>query len=123
MTTNTETERNGAPREQRTEPPQIVNAQTFNRPNDQSQQQVIFEPIHTASVSGEAKPFVIYGINVLDQLEASGHQIVDENGNWVGILAEPGRVIHHQCTSHEEVWGIVASLNRKRRQNGGAPCR
>jgi hypothetical protein len=81
--------------------------------------QVRFEPIHTASVLGEAKPYVIYGIKTLDQLEASGHQIVDENGNWTGILAEPGRVIHHPCQSHEEVRDIVIALNLSSDRRGG----
>jgi hypothetical protein len=70
-------------------------------------------------VLGEAKPFVIHGIKTLDELEAAGHQIVDENGNWIGILADPGRVIHHQCKSHEEVWDIVKRLNREQRRKGG----
>jgi len=76
-----------------------------------------FTPIHTATVLGEPKPFVIYGVEILDALEAAGQRILDEKGNWIGVLAEAGRVIHHECKSHQEVFEIVKTL----RQNGGHP--
>jgi hypothetical protein len=78
---------------------------------DIDQRKVIFEPIHTASVLG--KTFVIDGVSRLDAAEKTGRRIIDEKGNWIGML--DGRVIHHSGKTDEEVWSIVTSLNNKRR--------
>ena len=81
--------------------------------------QVLF-PIHTATAAGDPKQYVIDGdsVDTLDILEAAGHQIVDANGNWTGIMAEPGRIIHHECKSHQEVWALALGLYCQRRQKG-----
>jgi hypothetical protein len=78
---------------------------------DIDKQQVILDPIHTASVFG--KTFVIDGISRLDAVEETGRQIVDEKGNWIGVLE--GHVVHHPGRTDEEVWDLVISLNLKRR--------
>lgn len=105
-------------------PQRTARSTALIRPDDSAQPdklQVHFATIHTATVAGDPARYVIDAdsVRTLDALEAAGHQIVDENGNWTGILAEPGRVTHHQCKSHDEVWDIVASLNCNRRQEGG----
>jgi hypothetical protein len=78
---------------------------------DIDKQQVIFDQIHTATVFG--KSFVIDGISRLDQAEKTGRQIVDEKGNWIGML--DGHVVHHSGKTDAQVWAIVSSLNLKRR--------
>jgi hypothetical protein len=78
---------------------------------DIGQRQVIFDPIHTASVFG--KTFVIDGVSRLDAAEKTGRQIIDEKGNWIGVLDR--HVVHHSGKTDEEVWDIVSSLNLKRR--------
>ena len=50
-----------------------------------------------------------------DAVEKTSRQIVDEKGNWIGVLH--GHVIHHAGKTDEEVWSIVTSLNNKRRHN------
>jgi hypothetical protein len=86
---------------------------------DIAKQGKIFDPIHTASVPGESKPFVIDGVSRLDAMESLGWEIVDAKGNWIGALATtPGSrpmVIDHPGYSHEQVWDLVVSLNLKRR--------
>ena len=79
--------------------------------DDIDKQQVIFNPIHTASVFG--KTFVIDGISRLDGAEKTGRQIVDEKGNWIGVLSD--HVVHHPGKTDQEVWDLVISLNFKRR--------
>jgi hypothetical protein len=79
--------------------------------DDIDKQQRLLDPIHTASVFG--KTFVIDGITRLDAAEKTGRQIIDENGNWIGVL--DGHVVHHSGKTDEEVWDIVISLNLKRR--------
>jgi len=85
---------------------------------DIDEQGAIFEPVHTASVPGKGKPFVIDGISRLDAAEKTGRQIIRENGEWMGLLSNVGgsrSVIHHPGKTDEEIWSIVISLNLKRR--------
>jgi hypothetical protein len=86
---------------------------------DIDKQGVILEPIHTASVPGHPKPFVIDGISRLDAAEETGHQIVNEKGEWTGMLVATGginrHVVHHPGKTDKEVWDLVISLNLKRR--------
>jgi hypothetical protein len=79
--------------------------------DDIEKQKVIFEPIHTATVFG--KSYVIDGISRLDAIEKTGRQIIDEKGNWIGMLAD--KIVHHPGKTDEEVWDIVHSLNDQRR--------
>ena len=50
--------------------------------DDIDKQGVIFFPIHTATVPGRPRPFVIDGISRLDAAEATGRKIVNEKGEW-----------------------------------------
>ena len=83
---------------------------------DIDKQKVILDPIHTASVFG--KTYVIDGISRLDNAERTGRNVVDEKGNWIGMLA--GHVVHHPGKTDEEVWDLVISLNLKRRHHDTA---
>jgi hypothetical protein len=87
--------------------------------DDIDEQKVIFNPIHTASVPGHAKPFVIDGISRLDAAEATGRQIINEKGEWTGMLAATGSinryVVHHPGKPDKDVWKIAVSLNNMRR--------
>jgi hypothetical protein len=89
--------------------------------DDIAKREVIFDPIHTASVPGAFKPFVIDGISRLDQLEALGYEIIDSQGNWKGMLASISHgglnryVVHHPGKTDQEVWDMVHSLNDIRR--------
>jgi hypothetical protein len=87
--------------------------------DDIAKKRVIFEPIHTASVPFEPRPFVIDGISRLDAAESRGFRVVDENGDWIGMLGSPPgarrMTVHHPGLGHEKVWDIVISLNNKRR--------
>jgi type IV secretory pathway VirB10-like protein len=56
---------------------------------------------------------VIDGISRLDAAEKTGRTIVDEKGNWIGMLSD--HVRHHAGKTDEEVWNIVHSLNDTRR--------
>jgi hypothetical protein len=85
--------------------------------DDIDKQQVILEPIHTASVPGKAKPFVIDGISRLDGAEKTGRQIIRENGAWMGMLSNSRSVIHHPGKTDKEIWSLVISLNLKRRHH------
>jgi hypothetical protein len=88
--------------------------------DDIEKQQLILDPIHTASVLGARKPFVIDGVSRLDGAEARGFQIIKPpNGEWTGMLGSATginrNVVHHPRQTDEQVWDIVHSLNNKRR--------
>jgi hypothetical protein len=87
--------------------------------DDIADQKVIFEPIHTASMPLERRPFVIDGVSRLDAAEARGFQVIDKAGHWTGMLGSPPgarpMVVHHPCLKNEQIWSIVTSLNNKRR--------
>jgi hypothetical protein len=88
--------------------------------DDIDKREVLLAPIHTASVVGKAKPFVIDGISRLDAAEKTGRQIVSENGDWMGMLSNVGSsrsVIDHPGMIDKEVWDLVISLNLKRRHH------
>jgi hypothetical protein len=75
---------------------------------DINEKRIILDPIHTATVPLKAGEFVIDGISRLDALEAAGIQVVDEKGEWMGILSSAGGQqmrIHHGGKTDEEVWG------------------
>src|SRR5262249_42534877 len=76
--------------------------------------------IQTRSVPGEPKPFVIDGISRLDAMEKDlGWEIVDDKGNWKGVLAAiPGvrsMVEHREGRTHEQIVSEVITFNAKRR--------
>jgi hypothetical protein len=78
---------------------------------DIEERQMIFDPIHIATVKG--KLYLIDGISRLDAIEATGREIVNEKGEWKGMLL--GKVVNHGIKTDEEVWDIVHSLNDQRR--------
>jgi hypothetical protein len=77
-------------------------------------------PIQTRTVAGEPHPYVIDGISRLDAMEKLlGWEIVDEKGNWKGVLASPPgakpMVDHREGYTHEQIASEVIAFNAKRR--------
>jgi ParB-like chromosome segregation protein Spo0J len=76
-------------------------------------------PIQTRAVAGEAGVYVIDGRNRLDAMQSLGWQIVNEQGEWIGVLGTApgivGRVEHRVGYTHEKIAAEVIAFNIHRR--------
>jgi len=74
-------------------------------------------PIQTCTVNGAT--YIEDGRNRLDAMESLGWQFVDEEGEWIGTLANvPGtasKVVHRVGRTHEQVAADVIAFNIRRR--------
>jgi hypothetical protein len=75
--------------------------------------------IQTREVAGEIDTYVTDGRERLDAMESLGWQIVNDKGEWIGVLAHvPGavaKVEHRHGYTHEKVAAEVIGYNIRRR--------
>ena len=74
-------------------------------------------PIQTGSVVGQGD-FLLDGRERLDAIESLGWQIVNEKGEWMGVLARSGqgdKVVHRAGLTRDMATALVKSLNDHRR--------
>ena len=76
-------------------------------------------PIQTRAVAGEASPYIIDGRNRLDAMESLGWQMVNDQGEWIGVLGNVpgtvGKVEHRLGYTHEKIAAEVIAFNIHRR--------